>query len=348
MEELIGCKSILKWAGGKGSISKPIHEHITNFVDDEYGDECVFDVFCEPFMGGGGLFYGTCGLRQQSSTTRDLLADNAQYMLSDTNWWLMMLHKNVSERPLEQWEAICRIADEISVTSSGYYELRDRYNAAIMSKVFETHDYMEIPAMLYVVNRLCYNGLYRVNKSGRFNVPYGGDGRTTHNEDTYFRGKRVFSALQERGALFAFNGYDFVEAFKDISTKSNALIYLDPPYITQTAANVGFSTYAKDGFNYDSLVDLLIEVYNFLIKSPYSVVVMSNSDNMEAILTDYLRYKGDAESMTKFAKMKIAMGGRTLRQVIPVVSNRSISCTTSRRGRTSESLYMFCRNNELL
>jgi len=123
-----------------------------------------------------------------------------------------------------------------------YYAIRDEYNDQMVSFDFENYNEGWIDRVTYLIflNKTCFNGLFRQNQKGQFNVPYG-----RYKNPKIYNKKNIIEvnkALKDTKIFCA----DFNESKKFI--EENSLVYLDPPYrpISKTS---NFTTYAKNGFN---------------------------------------------------------------------------------------------------
>jgi DNA adenine methylase len=142
----------VKWAGGKGQLLPELNKMIP----------CQFNTYFEPFLGGGAMFFYLMsnGIRLNAC-------------LSDTNGELITTYiavkDNVKEirRLLQRYDTEYKAHPPLSKEQEDYYyRLRDERNYNIQSS-----SDVEIAARLIALNKTCYNGLYRVNKKGEFNVP---------------------------------------------------------------------------------------------------------------------------------------------------------------------------------
>ncbi|HEU4400978.1 MAG TPA: DNA adenine methylase [Candidatus Polarisedimenticolia bacterium] len=193
----------LKWAGGKGRL---IPQFLPHFP-------ASFSRYFEPFLGGGAVFLAI----------RPRLA-----LLSDLNDELINCWLVVRDRPHPLMSSLDRrICD-----AQHYYELR-----AIEPRTLSP---VERASRFIYLNKTCYNGLYRVNRAGRFNVPFGRHARPPR--------------LYERGALLAISaclqGIDIACRPFDLaveSARARDFVYFDPPYhpLSRTSS---FTSYTKDSF----------------------------------------------------------------------------------------------------
>jgi len=179
-------RPFLKWAGGKRNL---LH-YLRSLIPETYNN------YIEPFVGGGALFF-------------DLCPHNA--ILSDLNAELMNCYKAVRDNPDE----LLGLLEKMPVNKEAFYAIR-RQNPMIL-------DDIERAARLIYLNKTCYNGLYRVNKQGQFNTPFGRNEkvRVCDHEAIYaasraLRGVRLVEGDFERILLTHARPGDF--------------IYLDPPY----------------------------------------------------------------------------------------------------------------------
>ncbi len=176
----------LKWAGGKTQLVPVLAKHIPT----------RFDRYLEPFVGGGSMFFH---LRPKIA------------LLNDLNEELMITYQVVRDR-VEDLIALLR---SYPYSKEFYYRLRLQDPARL--------DAVARAARLIYLNRTCYNGLYRVNKQGRFNVPFGDYKNPTICDVEKLRSA---SSALEGVLLFSENYKTFLER----ESQTGDFIYLDPPY----------------------------------------------------------------------------------------------------------------------
>ncbi|MDR3166487.1 MAG: DNA adenine methylase [Treponema sp.] len=189
-------RPFLKWAGGK----RQLLPEIRKLLPPNIGDLTYY----EPFVGAGALLF-------------DLRPGRA--VINDSNADLMMTYRVLRERPEELTEKLRE--HEKKHDKGYYYKVRawDRDKTA-----YDRLDETERAARLIYLNRTCYNGLYRVNSRGFFNVPYGRYKKPAICEEEVLRG--VHRYLRDHGVTII-NG-DFGEAVK--TADRNSFVYFDPPY----------------------------------------------------------------------------------------------------------------------
>lgn len=226
-------KPVLKWAGGKTQI---LHEILPRLPSE-------FNHYHEPFFGGGAVFFE---LQPPNGTINDL------------NTRLMNFYQVVRDRPdeiLEVNKQHQRVIEELDEeeTEEYYYDQRDRFNELRQDGVCGNE--VKEASLLLFLNRTCYNGLFRENQSGEYNVPFG----SRHNPDVVRedRLREVSKALQNtdiRNQEFTY--------IRQVAEEGDA-VYFDPPYkpVSDTA---NFEDYLAGGFGTEKqkqLRDLAIELH---------------------------------------------------------------------------------------
>lgn len=175
--------------------------------------------YFEPFIGGAALLLA-------------LTPDNGA--INDVNPELINVYQMIKQQPERLIEALRTHRND----ESYYYEIRawDRNTEA-----YAALSPIERAARLIYLNRTCYNGLYRVNAGGQFNVPFGKYKRPNIVRETTIRS---MSTYLNRANIRMMDG-DFADAVQE--ARAGDFVYFDPPYdtLTPTAA---FTSYAKGGF----------------------------------------------------------------------------------------------------
>jgi DNA adenine methylase len=260
----------LKWVGGKGKLQKKFSAL--------YPPGLALMRHVEPFMGGGALFFARAPERA---------------LLSDINRDLVQTYVSVRdevELVLRHLAVLAKSHDK-----AGYYVARERYNARDHATASER------AALFIYLNKTCFNGLYRVNKSGHFNVPMGRYAKPAIADASTLRAaSRALARADIRCAPF--------EALV-AEARPGDFIYLDPPYepLTRTA---NFTAYAQDGFtqrDQTRLRDLFRE-----LDRRGSKLMLSNSD------VPFIRelYRGY--------------------QIDQIMAARAVSCDPDKRGPVAE------------
>ena len=223
----IEAKPFLKWAGGKGQLLSQLSEHLPERISKE-----PF-TYIEPFVGGGAmLFY----MLQHFSNIR-------KAVINDVNEDLILTYRIIKDDVetlivnLERLEKEYLTITDQDKRSQLFYEVREKYNQHI-------GDCIERASQLLFLNKTCFNGLFRVNKKGYFNVPYG-----KYANPTICNAKqlRADSQLLQSAQVEICLG-DYAQTLKHIDGLT--FVYLDPPYRPLDATS-SFTAYAKGDFNDD-------------------------------------------------------------------------------------------------
>jgi DNA adenine methylase len=227
----------VKWAGGKTQLLHQLDGHVPRFTR-----------YFEPFLGGGALFF-------HLSSRLDFAAH-----LSDANSDLVTTY-NVVKNDLEALIALLEKHERSyrKAPTEYYYRLRAR----------RPDGSVEAAARFIALNKTCYNGLYRVNRSGEFNVPIGRYKNPTICDREQLSGASAALNHSEARVVVA----DYRQALK--KAREGDFVYLDPPFhpLSRTA---NFVDYTKSGFGENDQVELA-RVFRDLDRRGCRVV-LSNSD----------------------------------------------------------------------
>lgn len=260
-------KPFLKWAGGKTQLLA----ELSSRLPDDIKEKRLIESYVEPFLGGGALFF----YLRKHYEIRDA------YLL-DLNRELILTYKVVQEDPdslisyLNELEEKYRSSDKEGRRKL-FYQIRTLYNKQI--KEINHNDYslkwVERAGQLIFLNKTCYNGLFRQNKKGEFNVPHGRYKNPTICDVQNLR--EVSLALQGVKLIQA----DFLQAKSFVQRKS--FVYFDPPYRPLSATS-NFTSYAKEDFD-DADQLRLANLFIDLDKAGASLM-LSNSDPKNSDETD--------------------------------------------------------------
>ncbi len=233
-------RPFLKWAGGKTQLLPQI---LARFPK-------VYRRYHEPFVGGGAVFFGLLPARA---------------ILSDINADLVATYAAIRD----DVGAVIAALEEHEVSETHYYAVRAQQPGELTA--------VAAAARTIYLNRTCFNGLYRVNRRGEFNVPFG---RYTNPTVCNSENLRAVSAALARVDLRCEDALAIGKR-----AQPGDLVYFDPPYdpVSPTAS---FTSYAKGGFGKEEQT-ALAEVFRSLAERGVNVV-LSNSD------TPFVRklYKG--------------------------------------------------------
>ncbi len=246
----IKAKPFIKWVGGKTqlieSIEKALPEYFFNIKNVTY---------IEPFVGGGAVLFWI--LQQYPNITKAVI--------NDINPDLTTAYKTIKETPSELVKHLQIIQDEYLPLDENerkeyYLNKRERFNTKSLESIENT-------ALFIFLNRTCFNGLYRVNSKGLFNVPFGRySNPKICDKETIFADSEI---LQKVEILTG----DFEQTLKFAT--NNSLFYLDPPYkpLSDTSR---FNSYAKEDFN--DLEQIRLSDFCKRIDSLGHYFILSNSD----------------------------------------------------------------------
>jgi DNA adenine methylase len=251
-------KPILKWAGGKGQLL----EQIAKYLPQEL-IEGKIDCYIEPFIGGGAVFFWIA----QNFKIRE-------FYLSDINQELILLYKTIQKDVYSLIEELKIIENEYLVLNEKkrriyFFNKRHIYNKfknKIDIKNFDS-SWSSRSAEIIFLNKTCFNGLFRVNKKGYFNVPFG----NYKNPKICNTNNLILASTLLQKATIQYS--DFSEIQKLATPKT--FVYFDPPYrpLTKTAS---FKSYSQFDFN-DEDQTRLASFYQQL-HDQGTKLMLSNSD----------------------------------------------------------------------
>ena len=242
-------RPFVKWAGGKS--------RLLNEIRKKYPDN--IKKYCEPFVGGGAVLFDILN----TFHCDELLINDINADLINT---YRQIQNNVENliHCLESYQNMFLKAD-IQERKLIFYKKRERFNC-LKSYLTDKND-LERASLFIFLNKTCFNGLYRVNRKGMFNVPIGAYKNPVICDDENLH--HVSKALQNviiRCGDYR-QCYDFID--------SNTFVYIDPPYrpLTLTAS---FTSYSESGFN--DKEQILLEKFVESLSVKGATVLISNSD----------------------------------------------------------------------
>jgi DNA adenine methylase len=258
-KKTIRAKPFLKWAGGKSQLISALSERLPETIKKTK----EINTYIEPFIGGGAIFFY---LKSNYRIIKSIIIDvNPELVLSyqviqKDHKKLILKLKKIEEEYLPLKE---------SQRKEYFYDVRTSYNENLSNVNFQSYgkSWIDRTAQMIFLNRTCFNGLFRQNSKGEFNVPFGKyKNPQICNERNI---TEVHWGLKDTEIICG----DFNKAKKFV--RKNCLIYLDPPYrpINPTSS---FTSYAKDGFNDDDQ-RRLADFYKQMDKKS-AFLMLSNSD----------------------------------------------------------------------
>ena len=247
----ITLKPFVKWVGGKSQLVEQIEKLFPT------GGENRLTKYAEPMVGGGALFFSVLSKYNFE-----------ELYISDINDELINAYQTVKNdvdnliAKLNEMQMLFLPMDE-NGRKYFYYTVRERFNATALNEETAT----EKAAQFIFLNKTCFNGLYRVNRKGQFNVPMGAYKNPTICDDENLR--NIHEAL--KNVTIVCGDYSLSKSFIDKDT----FVYIDPPYrpISETS---GFTSYNSDVF--DDNEQIRLSEFIDEINLSGAKIVLSNSD----------------------------------------------------------------------
>lgn len=247
----ITLKPFVKWVGGKSQLVEQIEKLLPT------GGENRLTKYAEPMVGGGALFFSVLSKYNFE-----------ELYISDINNELINAYQTVKNdvdnliAKLNEMQMLFLPMDE-NGRKYFYYTVRERFNAMALTEETAT----EKAAQFIFLNKTCFNGLYRVNRKGQFNVPMGAYKNPTICDDENLR--NIHEAL--KNVTIVCGDYSLSKSFIDKDT----FVYIDPPYrpISETS---GFTSYNSDVF--DDNEQIRLSEFIDEINLSGAKIVLSNSD----------------------------------------------------------------------
>jgi len=289
-------KPFLKWAGGKRQLISEIESRLPPKISE-------MSMYVEPFIGGGALLFH--------------MLENYDFKeihISDINLELVLCYRQLQssvEDVISSLEKLIdNFPDETEARSDFFYNIRELWNSNLDIESMNDDEKSERVAQMIFLNKTCFNGLFRLNRSGKFNVPTGRYKKPSFPSSEAL--KEVSVALQ---SVTIHHG-SYEECLKWVD--GNSFVYFDPPYrpLSKTSS---FVSYSKGDFNDENQAGLasFVEV----LDSKKVKFLLSNSDPKNTIPDDdffdvlYSDFKIDR-----------------------VFASRSINSNPEKRGKISELL----------
>ncbi len=239
---------IVKWAGGKTQLLEQLNKFFPKKIENYY----------EPFAGGGAVFFY---IKQKFKPKK--------IIISDINKDLINTYLQVKSNTNELLKLL-RIHQK-KHSKQYYYQIRDRFNNNKKLTVQRAADFIYL-------NHTCFNGLYRVNSKGKFNVPIGSYKNPTIADEK--RLKRASKLLQ--GVIIKCQ--DYKEMIKNISDKT--FIYLDPPYYPLNNTS-NFTSYTSNGFGKREQKKLAIFFNELSKRGAKGMLSNSNTDFIKGLYFNF-------------------------------------------------------------
>lgn len=249
----------VKWAGGKRQLLPQIKERMPEKYNNYY----------EPFVGGGAV-------------TFELLPENA--LINDINKALINAYRQICNAPEAFLEAVNKLDGEMWEDGKGYYySLREHYNDKMMKSEYD----VELAALFVFINKHCFNGLYRVNGKGLFNVPYNNSRGISVDE------KVIMDVSKYLQGITIIDG-DFEAACADAGERD--FVFIDSPYAPLNPTS--FESYTKEGFDIESHKRLARFYDELTARGCYCMLTNHNTDLINGLYANK-GYKIDVVSVKR-------------------------------------------------
>ncbi|MBI5906860.1 Dam family site-specific DNA-(adenine-N6)-methyltransferase [Candidatus Saccharibacteria bacterium] len=271
-------KPFLKWVGGKTQL-------LGQFADI-LPPQTKIKKYYEPFVGGGAVFF---------------YLEPAEAVINDLNSHLIYLYRHVKS-------SLQELIDELEIIQSQYLPLNHEerknyyYEARIKYNKIKTDDSVTKSALLIFLNKTCFNGMYRENPKGEYNIPFGRNNTVAIFDPAIL--ENASRVLQQTKIMYG----SYKNSLR--SAGNGDFVYLDPPYVPLNNTTANFTQYVSEDFN-TRQHDKLKIIFDELEKRGCKVM-LSNSDT-KLVRSKYKEYN-----------------------ITPVYANRFVNCKPGGRGKISE------------
>ena len=296
-------KPFIKWVGGKGQLIEQLEAKLP--ADFDNWDNATY---IEPFIGGGAMLFYM--LQQHPNIKRAVI--------NDINPDLITCYRTVRDNveqlipALRDIQAEYHALSDMEAKREMFMAVRQRYNEKNLDPIENT-------VKFFFLNRTCFNGLYRVNKRGLFNVPWGKYMQPQICDENTLR---TDSELLKRVEILE---GDFEDTLS--YAQGNTLFYFDPPYrpLSDTSS---FNDYTKDAFNDESQVRL--KEFCDQVNIDGHCFMLSNSD---------CKGKNEADNFFEVLYANYSIDR--------VMASRNVNANGAKRGKISELLIRNYMNSKI-
>ena len=249
----------IKWAGGKRQLLAQIRERMPE----------SFTTYYEPFVGGGAVIFDLLPTSAVINDINKALINAYKKICNDTDDFL----KTLKELDEAMWED----------GKEYYYSLREHYNDKLMREEFD----VELAALFVFINKHCFNGLYRVNGKGLFNVPYNNSRNSSCDEHS-------IRAISEYLRNVTILEGDFQAACQN--ARKGEFVFIDSPYAPLSPTS--FESYTKEGFDIESHKRLAELYYELTARGCFCMLTNHNTELINELYSNK-GYKIDVVSVKR-------------------------------------------------
>ena len=257
-------KPFLKWAGGKTQLLQQLENRLPSSIKTSK----KIKNYIEPFIGGGAFFFYLRNHYEIESS-----------VIIDINPEVILGYKTIQKNHLDLIESLKEIQDKyISLSEEKrkifFYDIRESFNERISSFEYKNLNsaWIERTTQLIFLNKTCFNGLFRQNNKGEFNVPFGDYKNLKICDDGNI--KECAKILQNVEILKG----DFI--ISKLFITKDTLIYLDPPYHPHSKTS-SFKSYSKSGFNDEDQKRLALFFNEMSLSGSYLILTNSDPKNID-------------------------------------------------------------------
>lgn len=291
-------RPFVKWAGGKNKLIPQMEQYYTKELKEN-----KIDVYIEPFVGGGAILIDILkkyNIKKAYAFDINKNLINCYNIIKDKVESLVLELKKLEEEYL-------KLDDENR--KEYYYDIRKKYNSI---NIENENEALEKTTYFIFLNKTCFNGLYRENRRGQFNVPIG-----KYKNPTICDEENLIELSKLIKNVTFING-DYRESYKYI--EENTFIYFDPPYrpINKTSS---FTSYSKEDFNDENQKKL----------GEYFRKINDNNSNVKLMLSNS-NPKNNNEKDDFFEQIYNGF------KINEIKANRMINSNKEKRGKISELL----------
>ena len=291
-------RPFVKWAGGKNKLIPQMEQYYPKELKEN-----KIDVYIEPFVGGGAILMDILkkyNIKKAYAFDINKNLINCYNIIKDKVESLVLELKKLEEEYL-------KLDDENR--KEYYYDIRKKYNSI---NIENENEALEKTTYFIFLNKTCFNGLYRENRRGQFNVPIG-----KYKNPTICDEENLIELSKLIKNVTFING-DYRESYKYI--EENTFIYFDPPYrpINKTSS---FTSYSKEDFNDENQKEL----------GEYFRKINDNNSNVKLMLSNS-NPKNNNEEDDFFEQIYNGF------KIYEIKANRMINSNKEKRGKISELL----------